>query len=100
MSLAGAGADAAPEAVTQLEALATELTERDFETRVTSDGGTPNLSVVSPAMPRARETIIAATADDGAWWFWWSRGSRIARIADVEAAAFKVAYVLIPQAGE
>jgi hypothetical protein len=91
-------ADAAREAVTQLEALARELAERNFETRVTSDGGTPSLSVINPAVRSLRETIAVAPADDGVWWFWWSRGDRIARVTDVETAAFKVAYVLIPQA--
>jgi hypothetical protein len=93
-------ADAAREAVTQLEALARELAERNFETRVTSDGGTPSLSVANPATPSSRETIAVAQADDGVWWFWWSRGNRIARITDVGTAAFKIAYVLIPQADD
>jgi hypothetical protein len=91
-------ADAAREAVTQLEALARELAERDFETRVTSDCGTTSLCVINPAVRSSRETIAVAPADDGVWWFWWSRGDRIARVTDVETAAFKVAYVLIPQA--
>jgi hypothetical protein len=93
-------ADAAREAVTQLEALARELAERNFETRVTSDGGTPSLSVITPAVRSLRETIAVTPADDGVWWFWWSRGDRIARVTDVETAAFKVAYVLIPQAAD
>jgi hypothetical protein len=93
-------ADAAREAVTQLEALARELAERNFETRVTSDGGAPSLCVVNPAMLSSRETIAVAQADDGVWWFWWSRGNRIARITDVGTAAFKIAYVLIPQADD
>jgi hypothetical protein len=93
-------ADAAREAVTQLEALARELAERNFETRVTSDGGTPSLSVINPATLSSRETIAVAPADDGAWWFWWSWGNRIARITDVGTAAFKIAYVLIPQADD
>ena len=95
MSLSNA--DATHEAVTQLEALARELAERNFETCVTGDGATPSLSVINPAMLNARETIAIAPADDGAWWFWWSWGDRIAHITDVETAAFKVAYVLIPQ---
>ena len=90
-------ADAAREAVTQLEALAAELAERNFETRVTSDGGAPCLSVVNPAVISLHETIAVGSADDGVWWFWWSWGDRIAHITDVETAAFKVAYVLIPQ---
>ena len=90
-------ADAAHEAVTQLEALARGLAEWNFQTSVTSDGGTPSLSVTNPAVPSSRESIAIAPADDGAWWFCWSRGDRIARVTDIETAAFKVAYVLIPQ---
>ena len=92
-------AEPAQEAVTQLQTLAMELAERNFETSVTENGGTPSLSVVFPAMPGSGETITIAPADDGVWWFWWSWGIRIARITDVGTAAFKIAYVLIPQAG-
>jgi hypothetical protein len=91
-------ADAAREAVTQLEALARELAERNFQTRLTRGGETPGLSVVCTAVPGSRETIAIAPADDGVWWFWWSWGDRIACIADVGTAAFKIAYLLIPQA--
>lgn len=91
-------ANAAREAVSQLEALARELGERDFEARVISDGGTPSLTVVNPAMRSSHDTIAIASADDGALWFWWSWGDRIARIADVRTAAFKIAYVLTPPA--
>ena len=96
MGLAGAGA--AHEAAIQLEVLARELAERNFETRVAYVGETANLSVVNTAVPSLRETVTVAPADDGVWWFWWSWGDRIARIADAGTAAFKVAYVLIPQA--
>jgi hypothetical protein len=91
-------ADATRETVTQLEALARELAERDFEARVTSDGETPNLSVFNPTVPSSRETIAIAQADDGVWCFCWSWGARIARITDVGTAAFKIAYVLTPPA--
>jgi hypothetical protein len=91
-------ADAAREAVTQLEALAKELAERGFETRVTNDDDMPGLIVLNPAMLSSRETIAIAAPDDGACWFWWSWGARIARITDVETAAFKIAYVLTPPA--
>jgi hypothetical protein len=90
-------ADAAREAVTQLEALARELAERNFETRVTRGGETPSLSVVCTAVSSSRETIALARADDGVWWFWWSWGDCIACITDVGTAAFKIAYLLIPQ---
>jgi hypothetical protein len=93
-------ADAMREAVTQLEALARELVERNFETRVTRGGETPSLSVVFAAVPSSRETIAIAPADDGVWSFWWSWGDRIAPVTDVGTAAFKIAYLLIPQATE
>lgn len=85
------------EAVAHLEALAAELAGQNFQTRVARDNATPSLSVVNAAIPALRETIAAAPADDGAWWFWWSWGDRIARITDVGTAAFKIAYVLVPQ---
>jgi hypothetical protein len=91
-------ADAAHEAVTQLEVLARELAERDFEAHVTIDDETPHLSVLNQTMPSSPETIAVAPADDGVWWFWWSWGVRIARITDVGTAAFKIAYVLTPSA--
>ena len=91
-------ADAAHEAVTQLEALARELIERDFEARVTSDGGTPSLTVTSPLTPSSRQAIAVALVNDCGWWFWWPWGARIARISDVGTAAFKIAYVLTPSA--
>lgn len=97
MSLIDADADRA--AVAQLEALARELAGQNLGTRVASDSGTLNLSVVNPAIFNSRETIAIAQADDGAWWFWWSWGDRIARITDIETAAFKIAYVLTPQVG-
>jgi hypothetical protein len=40
------------------------------------------------------ETIYAAPAVDGSWWFWWSWADRIAPVEDVEATTFKVHYVL------
>jgi len=92
-------ADAVRAAVSQLEALARELAEQNFETRVISDAGAPNLSVVNPAVLSSRETIAVAQADDGVWWFWWSWGDRIARTTDIGTAAFKIAYVLTPQVG-
>ncbi len=96
MSLTDAGA--AHEAVTQLEALARELAERDFDARFTSDGGTPSLTVINPLAPSSRQAIAVALVNDCGWWFCWPWGARIARISDVGTAAFKIAYVLTPSA--
>jgi hypothetical protein len=48
------------------------------------------------AAAKLSETIYAAPAAAGSWWFWWSWADRIAPIGDVETAAFKIAYVLTP----
>ncbi len=98
MSLVDAGA--AREAVTQLEALARELAGRNFDARVTCGGRLPSLCAINPTMLSSPETIAVASADGGEWWFWWSWGARIARITDVETAAFKIAYVLTPPVAE
>jgi hypothetical protein len=94
-----AESDALGPAVAQVEALAADMAGRGFETAVSRDDGTLSLSVINRAAPGSRENIAARPADDGSWWFWWSWGERIARITEVEAAAFKIAYVLTPQAG-
>jgi hypothetical protein len=93
-----AGSDAVDLACAQVHALAVDLTGRGF-TVVVRDNGTLTLEVASQGTPESRDHITAGADDDGAWWFWWSWGDRIARITDIEAAAFKVAYVLTPQAG-
>lgn len=93
------GADAANEAAAQLEKLARELAGQSFETSITNKHGTPNLRVVRPEQRRLHEIITIGTTDDREWWFWWSWGDRIARVTDIETAAFKIAYVLTPQAG-
>jgi hypothetical protein len=87
----------APDAAEQLGALAENLTGRGFAAYVTHAGRYACLSVANLAVPRLAETVYAAPAD-GAWWFWWSWADRIARVSDVETAAFKIAYVLTPQA--
>lgn len=86
--------DGASEAVAQLEALSAELAGRGFKTRVTADGH--SLNVANRVVPEVREVISVAPTDDGAWWFRWSWGDRIAPVTDIEAAAFKIAYVLNP----
>jgi hypothetical protein len=86
-------------AVVQLESLAAVLAGRGFDTRVSRNGGTLSLSVINQGAPGCRENIAASHGSDGRWWFWWSWGDRLACIGDIEAAAFKIAYVLTPQAG-
>jgi hypothetical protein len=93
------GPNAGSLAVSQLEALASDLDGRGFDTHVSRDGGTLSLSVINRAAPGCRENITTGLAGDGAYWFWWSWGDRIAAITDVEAAAFKIAYVLTLRAG-
>jgi hypothetical protein len=87
--------DASGDAKKQLGALAANLAGRNFGTLVLPEF---HLSVVAPAARGFSETVSAGPADDGAWWFWWSWGVQIALISDVETAAFKIAYVLTPQA--
>jgi uncharacterized protein with LGFP repeats len=58
------------------------------------------VNVASQSVPQLSETVSAAPADDGTWWFWWSWGDRIAPVGEVETAAFKIAYVLTAQADD
>jgi hypothetical protein len=89
-------ADTAFEAIKQLDALAEDLASRGFDTHVIRDGGRARVSVAHRDVSQLSETIYAAAARDGRWWFWWSWGDRVARITAVETAAFKIAYVLTP----
>lgn len=90
----------ADRAAVQLEALAGDLAGHGFETHVIRDGQELNLSIVNRSVPVVRGKVNAGPADDGTWWFRWSRGDRIAPLADVETAAFKIAYVLTPAQGD
>ena len=92
-------ADAVREAATQLETLGRQLADQSFETSITDKQGKPTLSVTFPELHQLHETIAIAPTDDGEWWFWWSWGDRITRVTDTGTAAFKIAYVLTPQAG-
>jgi hypothetical protein len=93
-----AGSDAMRLACAQVHALAADLTGRGFTVMV-RDNGMLALEVASQAAPTSCQHIIVETDDNGAWWFWWSWGDQLARITDIEATAFKIAYVLTPQAG-
>jgi hypothetical protein len=90
----------ADRAAAQLEALAGDLAGQGFDAHVIRDGQELNLSVVNRSVPAVRGKVNAGPADDGTWWFRWLRGDRIAPLADVETAAFKIAYVLSPAQGE
>jgi hypothetical protein len=86
-------------AIAQLNALAVDLDGSGFLTCVFHEGGTLKLQVTNQAVPSCREIITVAADDNGMWWFLWSWGDRIAIVGDAAAAAFKIAYVLTPQAG-
>jgi hypothetical protein len=91
--------DAERLAVVQFDALKADLCLRGFLIVTSSEGGKPTLRVVNREASGYQEDIGLAPDDTGSWWFWWSWGDRIAPATDVEAAAFKIAYVLTPQAG-
>ncbi|MDR0358559.1 MAG: hypothetical protein LBJ87_03720 [bacterium] len=95
--MTGTHTNEASEAATQLAVLAGNLSDRGFAAQLTHAGKCSAVSVVNLWVPQLAETVYAAPAG-GAWWFWWSWAERIARIGDVEAAAFKIAYVLTPHA--
>ena len=84
------------EVTAQLEALAADLSKRGFTTTVAMGGRHPRLMVVNKAASHLSEDIYAAPTGDDGWWFWWSWADRIARITDVDDAAFKITYVLTP----
>jgi len=73
-----------------LERLAAALDSRDYATTLlTSHGQTPRLTVVSRLTTALAEDIYA-----GNGWYWWSWAEKLAPIADVPAAARKIATVL------
>jgi uncharacterized protein with LGFP repeats len=82
----------------QLGVLAVNLRGRGFTAQVTRAGKRGCVGVASQSVPQLSETVYAAPADDGTWWFWWSWGDRIAPVGEVDTAAFKIAYVLTPHA--
>ena len=90
------GEDAAREAVARLEALAEDLEARGFAARLVDVGGYAAVRVAHRVVSQLSETIYAASAGDGMWWFWWSWADPIVPVSEVETAAFKIAYVLTP----
>jgi len=93
-------AEAAQRAAEQLGVLAENLVGRGFAAYLIEVGNRPCLMVASRSVPQFPEKVYAALADDGSWWFWWSWADRIALVGEVETAAFKIAYVLTPQADD
>jgi hypothetical protein len=98
--MAAVEASAADDVARRIKALAAEMRERDFLADTMRAGGRLCVHVAHRRAAELSDTIYAAPAEDGAWWFWWSAGHRIALVGDVEAAAFKIAYVLTPIRGE
>lgn len=90
----------AGEAAERLEALAQNLTGRGFHAHVMEAHGQICACVSNQSAPQLSETVYAAPAADGSWWFWWSWADRIAPVADIETAAFKVSYLLTPHADD
>jgi len=90
------GEDAAREAVARLEALAEDLEARGFAARLVDVGGYAAVRVAHRVVSQLSETVYAAPAVGGAWWFWWSWADPIVPVSEVETAAFKIAYVLTP----
>ena len=99
MTSAFPGSDPAQRAIAQLNALAVDLDAVGFLTFPFHEGGKLKLQVTNQAVPSCREIITVAPDDNGAWWFLWSWGDRVSLVSYVSAAAFKIAYVLTPQAG-
>jgi hypothetical protein len=88
---------AAPTVVAdRLGALAANLDELGFGTRVLATSGTPHVSVENRSVPRLSEVVYAAPAEDGSWWLWWSWADQLAPIDAIDVATFKIAYVLTP----
>jgi hypothetical protein len=96
--MAAVETDAAREADAQLEALARNLEDRGHATQLVNIGGHAGISVIHRTVTQLSETVHVAPAADGDWWFRWSWNDPIAPVSDVDAAAFKIAYVLTPQA--
>ena len=92
------GQEAAREATRQLEALAKDLEVQGFAAQLVDTGGYTGVRVTHRVVSQLSETVCAAPAGDGTWWFWWSWADQIAPVSDVQIAAFKIAYVLTPAA--
>jgi len=83
----------------RLNTLAVNLDNRGFGARVLATDGALRVWVENRSVARLSEAVYAAPAEDGSWWLWWSWADQLAPIDDIDAAAFKIAYVLTPDRG-
>jgi hypothetical protein len=91
-----APADGEHEVAAQLGQLAKELETRGFDVQGLEADGRTCVSVSNRTVTELHECVYVAEAHAGEWWFWWSWGDQLAPVADIETAAFKIAYVLTP----
>lgn len=94
--MTGAGNAELVVAAKRLADLAAELDKRGLQARVLATGGKLRVWVQNRTFSRLSDAVYAAPDGEGAWWLWWSWEAKIVPIDDVEAAAFKIAYVLTP----
>ena len=91
----GAALTAATE---RLHDLAANLDVRGFSARVLVNGENLRLWVQNRSIQQLSDAVYAAPAEDGSWWLWWSWADQLAPIDEIDTAAFKIAYVLTPNA--
>jgi hypothetical protein len=81
-------------AAERLGDLADNLDRRSFTAQLVTGSCYPYVNVANRVTSALCETIYAAPARDGSWWFWWSWTDRIAPVEDVEATASRIYGVL------
>ena len=94
------GSGAARHAAMQLGVLAVNLRGRGFTALVTRAGTRRCVRVANQSVPQLSETVYAAPADDGTWWFWWPWAERIASAGDLDEAAGQIERLLGRTAAE
>ncbi|MFC4532876.1 hypothetical protein [Sphaerisporangium dianthi] len=83
-------------ATDHLRRLGELLRARGLHVRVgVTDGGVPQLIVVSTTVPTVSEVIFAARGGDQ-WWYWWSWAERIAPVEDPHATAARICHAMTP----
>jgi hypothetical protein len=85
-------------ATERLHDLAASLDVRGFSARVLVTGENLRLWVQNRSIQQLSDAVYAAPAEDGSWWLWWSWADQLAPIDEIDTAAFKIAYVLTPNA--